>query len=165
MLIRAKVQSLIRRVLRHFLTDIVNDIRLSSYLVFGPSERLRIHCSAEVQNALFNVRSGEITVEEYAFFGHNVTLLTGRHDFTKFDQARQQGIPSSGNNIIVKRGAWIASNALVIGPCKVGEHSVVAAGSIVTKDVPPYCIVAGNPAKVIRQISESVSQATNSLVD
>lgn len=156
------MQSLIRRVLRHFLTDIVNDIRLSSYLVFGSSDRLRIHCSAEVQNALFNVRSGEITVEEYAFFGHNVTLLTGRHDFTKFNEARQQGIPNSGNNIIVRRGAWIASNVVVIGPCEIGEHSVVAAGAIVTKDVPPYCIVAGNPAKVIKQIPNFASQVTNS---
>lgn len=165
MLISAKVQNLIRRVLRYLLTDIINEIRLSSHLVFGPSERLRIHCSAEVQNALFNVRSGEITVEECAFFGHNVTLLTGRHDFTKFNEARQQGIPNSGNNIIVRRGAWIASNVVVIGPCEIGQHSVVAAGSIVTRDVPPYCIVAGNPAKVIRQIPESGSQVTGSLVD
>ncbi|RJO72593.1 MAG: acyltransferase [Myxococcales bacterium] len=152
MVIKDRVQSLMRRMLKYFLVDIVNEIRLSSYLVFGPAERLRIHHSAEVQNALFNVRSGDITVEEFAFFGHNVTLLTGRHDITKFDQARQQGIPSSGNNIIVRRGAWIASNALVIGPCEIGEHSVVAAGAIVTRDVPPYSIVAGNPAKVLRQI-------------
>jgi acetyltransferase-like isoleucine patch superfamily enzyme len=82
-------------------------------------------------------------------------LLTGRHDIAKFDRARQQCVPSSGRNIVVKRGAWIASNALVIGPCEIGEHSVVAAGSIVIRDVPPYSVVAGNPAKVIKKITES----------
>lgn len=50
---------------------------------------------------------------------------------------------------MIERGAWIATNATVVGPCVIGEHAVVAAGAVVTHDVAPYEIVAGNPARVI----------------
>ena len=151
--------------MRWLFRDVVNDVRQNCYLVFGPRDRLMIQHTAIVNNAQFNMSSGSITIDEYVFFGHNVTLLTGRHDLTKFDRERQQGIPSSGCNIVVRRGAWIASNALVIGPCEIGEHSVVAAGSVVTRDVPPYSVVAGNPAKVIRKIAESDPQQGVLLAD
>ena len=150
MKLATRLRSVAKRILRSILQDVVNDIRLNSFLVFGPRERLKLHPSAQVQNALFNVVSGTITIDEYAFFGHNVSLLTGRHDVEKYDRERQECVPTEGNNIIVRRGVWIASNAVIIGPCEIGENAVVAAGSIVIRDVPPGAIVAGNPAKAIR---------------
>lgn len=125
---------------------------LFQYLVHGDRSRLHIHDTAVVNNALFNLESGDITVGEYAFFGHNVSVLTGTHDITKFDKERQDTIPRTGRDIVIERGAWIASDVLVLGPCLIGEHAVVAAGSLVTRDVPPYTIVSGRPAKVIRKI-------------
>jgi len=116
----------------------------------GDRARVKIHSSARVQNALFNVGGGTITVEENAFFGHNVCLLTGRHDVEKFGEERKHA--RGGGDIIVRRGAWIATNAVILGPCEIGEHAVVAAGTVVAKDVPPYHIVAGNPARVVRRI-------------
>lgn len=148
----ARFRSVAHQVLRWMLEDVVSDIYLHSHLVFGPCDRLKIHPSAVVQNTLFNVVSGAITVEEFALFGHNVSLLTGEHEITKFDRERQEGVPRMGNDILVRRGAWIASNAVVVGPCEIGEHSVIAAGSVVTKDVAPFAVVGGNPAKVIKWI-------------
>jgi acetyltransferase-like isoleucine patch superfamily enzyme len=127
-------------------------VEMYKYLVHGDRARLRIHPTAVVNNALFNVGSGDITVGEYAFFGHNVSVLTGTHDITKFGRERQLAIPRSGRDIVIGEGAWLASNVLVLGPCVIGAHAVVGGGSLVLGDVEPYTIVAGSPAKVLRTI-------------
>lgn len=88
-------------------------------------------------------------MEGYAFLGHNVCLLTGTHDITEFGKSRQDTMPTSGRDVVIRTGAWVASNATVVGPCVVGEHAVIAAGAVVVKDVPPFAIVGGVPAKVI----------------
>jgi acetyltransferase-like isoleucine patch superfamily enzyme len=122
------------------------------YLVHGDRARLHIHPTAVVNNALFNVGSGDITVAEYAFFGHGVSVLTGTHDINKFGRERQLAIPRSGRDIVIGEGAWLASNVLVHGPCVIGAHAVVGGGSLVLGDVAPYTIVAGSPARVLRTI-------------
>ena len=55
---------------------------------------------------------------------------------------------------MIERNVWIAAGATIIGGVTVGENSVVAAGSVVTKDVPPNTLVGGNPARVIRSIGD-----------
>ena len=126
---------------------------LYKYLLYGTEERLEIDETAVVNNATFNTISGDIKIGEYVFFGLNVSVLTGTHDYNKFGSERQMAVPAFEKDVIIKEGAWLASNVTVIGPCIIGEHSVVAAGSLVNKDVPPYTIVAGIPAKVIKKIN------------
>ena len=123
----------------------------------GPRGRLIIHPSAVVNNALFNTASGNIIVDEYAFFGHGVSLLTGTHDTSKFNIERQKASPDCGRDIRVRRGAWIASNATILGPSIIGEHAVVCAGAVVTRNVPDYSIVAGVPARMIKKIEANVA--------
>lgn len=125
---------------------------LTDYMVYGDRSRLMIHETAIVNNASFNLLSGTIKLEEYVSCAHGTSFITGTHDFEKFDLERQLTAPTSGRDITVKRGAWISANATVLGPCVIGEHSVVAAGSVVTKDVPPLTIVAGVPARILRRI-------------
>ena len=55
---------------------------------------------------------------------------------------------------MIEKGVWIAAGAIIIGGVTVGAHSVVAAGSVVTKDVPANTLVGGNPARVIRSIAD-----------
>ncbi len=57
--------------------------------------------------------------------------------------------------IFIEKNGWIATGATIIGGVRVGENSVVAAGAVVTKDVPPNSLVAGVPAKVIRSLEEN----------
>ena len=127
-------------------------VEMYKYLVHGNKARLHIHPSAVVNNALFNVGSGDITVGENAFFGHNVSVLTGTHDITKFGRERMFAIPRTGRDIVIEEGAWVASNSLVLGPCRIGAHAVVGGGSLVLGDVEPYTVVAGAPARVLRTI-------------
>jgi glycosyltransferase involved in cell wall biosynthesis/acetyltransferase-like isoleucine patch superfamily enzyme len=121
-------------------------------LVYGDPARLHVAPTAVLNNALINLSSGDVTIGDYAFFGHNVSVLTGTHDWTKFGRERQVSVPDSGRDVIIEEGVWVSSNATIVGPCRIGAHSVVGVGSLVLKDVEPYTIVAGSPAKVLRTI-------------
>lgn len=121
-------------------------------LVYGDPARLHIADTAVVNNALFNLSSGEVTVGDYAFFGHNVSVLTGTHDWTRFGAERQVAVPESGRDVVIEEGVWVSSNAIVVAPCRIGAHAVVGVGSLVLRDVEPYTVVAGNPARVLRTI-------------
>jgi acetyltransferase-like isoleucine patch superfamily enzyme len=135
----------------------------SRWHVFGGNRsKVSIADSATVLNAFFNVSSGIVTVGEGVMFGNNVSILTGRHDPDKIGTARQAW-PESGGDILIKDGAWVASHAVVLGPCVIGEYAVVAAGAVVTHDVPPFTLVGGVPARMIRKIrsQEDVLQSKN----
>ena len=53
--------------------------------------------------------------------------------------------------VVIGKGSWLAFGCHILSGVKIGEHSVVAANSVVTKDVPPFCVVAGNPAKIVKK--------------
>jgi acetyltransferase-like isoleucine patch superfamily enzyme len=129
--------------------EIVRDERLHRSVVWGDEARLSVHESAIVNDALFNTVSGTILVQAHAFFGHGVAVLTGTHDVTAIGPARATAVPNSGRDVVIGTGAWVASRATVLGPCVIGEHAVVAAGAVVTGDVPPRAIYAGVPARQV----------------
>jgi acetyltransferase-like isoleucine patch superfamily enzyme len=149
--LRGPVQRLVAEELNRF-TYGESDDPLYRYRVHGRLDRLHIDPTAIVNNALFNVSGGDITIGEYAFFGHEVAVLTGTHDITKFGRQRQTTFPRSGRDVVIEEGVWVASHAMVLGPVRIGKHAVVAAGSLVLDDVAPYTVVAGRPAKVIKKI-------------
>lgn len=113
-----------------------------------------------INDALINTLSGRVSIGHYAFLGHDVALLTGTHDIHHLGLERQTAIPSQGRDIVVEEGAWIASRAIVLGPCRIGANAVVAAGAIVNADVPPGAVVAGNPAQFVSQIRKHSRAAT-----
>lgn len=121
--------------------------RMADYAIFGDPARVSIGADTELNDALLNVTSGCITVEPTAFFGHGVWLLTGTHDMDRFGRDRQTAVPPEGRDFVIEREAWLASGVTVLGPCRVGADAVVAAGSVVTRDVPPGLMVAGIPAR------------------
>ena len=125
---------------------------LTRMLVHGERSRLHIAPTATVNNALFNLSAGDITVGDHAFFGHNVSVLTGTHDVSKFGEERKKAHPREGRDVVVGEGVWVATNATIIGPCTIGEHAVVGACSLVQGDVEAYTVVAGVPAKEVKRI-------------
>jgi len=132
--------------------ELVRANALTEPLIWGPPERIHVADSAVVNDALLNTESGSITVGANAFFGHRVCVLTGTHDVASRGQARQRAIPGEGRDVHIEEGAWVGSGAIVLGPCRIGAHAVVAAGAVVTGDVPPATIVAGVPARVVRSL-------------
>jgi acetyltransferase-like isoleucine patch superfamily enzyme len=132
-------------------------ILLNEPLIVGRRKRLFIDKSVVLNNTLLNTLSGTITIGKNAFFGYNVHLLAATHDKTTFGEARILSVPPNGHDIVIGEGAWIASGVIVIGPCEIGHDAVVAAGSVVTRNVKPRTVVAGIPAVEISKIGETPS--------
>lgn len=93
---------------------------------------------------------GGIDIADDVMIGPNVSLITSGHPTHPAE--RRDGVVAKP--IVVERNVWIAAGAIVIGGVTIGENAVVAAGAVVTKDVPPNTLVGGNPARVIRSIVE-----------
>jgi acetyltransferase-like isoleucine patch superfamily enzyme len=93
---------------------------------------------------------GGLDIGDDVMIGPNVSLITSGHPIEP--SQRRAGVVAKP--IVIERNVWIAAGATIIGGVTVGENSVVAAGSVVTKDVPPNSLVGGNPARVIRSIAE-----------
>jgi len=93
---------------------------------------------------------GGLDIGDDVLIGPNVSLITSGH---ALEPSRRRDV-NIAKPIVIEKNVWIAAGAIIIGGVTVGENSVVAAGSVVTKDVPPNTLVGGNPARVIRSIAE-----------
>lgn len=90
---------------------------------------------------------GGITIEDGVLIAPKVSLLTEGHSISP--SKRHGLVPKS---IHIKKNAWIGANATILQGVTIGENSVVAAGSVVSKDVPDNVVVGGTPAKIIKKI-------------
>lgn len=94
---------------------------------------------------------GGLDIGDNVMIGPNVSLITSGHPIEP--SKRRDGVIAKP--IKIEQNVWIGAGATVIGGVTVGENSVVAAASVVTKDVPRNMLVGGNPARIIRSIAES----------
>lgn len=118
----------------------------------------------DIKNLIIDVYKGseaKIIIGKYCSIGPNVRIITGGNHRTdwistypfraKWDQPGkfQDGIPFTKGDIIIGNDVWISTGVIILSGIKIGNGAVISAGSIVTKDVPDYAHVGGNPAKVI----------------
>lgn len=111
------------------------------------------------QNVLIDACSGFIKLGNNVIIGPNSVLRAANHIFTDLDKPiRYQG--HSGGKIIIEDDCWLGANVIVLKDVTVGKGSVIGAGAIVTKDIPPLSIAVGVPARVIghRGQNKPVSQ-------
>jgi len=94
-----------------------------------------------------------VHIEDNVFVGHNVTFINDKHPrATNEDGSMQSDADWKVVETFIRKGASIGSSSTILCGVTVGENSIVGAGAVVTKDVPPNAIVAGVPAKVIRKL-------------
>ena len=149
-------RSIARKFMRPFLKYFYD-----THFVMGLPERLKVGNRTALANTLFNVSSGYITVGDRSIFGQGVMVITGRHEFRNgmrisLNPVEDDGswggtseVPKEGFDISIGNGVFVASGAIILGKCKIGDNCIVAAGSVVTKSFPDYSIIAGTPARII----------------
>jgi len=125
----------------------------------------KIGCFVEIQKNAFIGRRVKIsshtficegvTIEDEVFVGHGVMFINDRYPrAATADGAMQTDADWSVVPTLVKKGASIGSGAVIMDGITIGERAVIGAGAVVTKDVPAGTIIAGVPARVLRQISD-----------
>lgn len=91
-----------------------------------------------------------VTIEDDVFIGHNVTFINDTYPRATAEGALQTEADWTVEPTWVKKGASIGSSVTILANVTIGENAIVGAGSVVAKDVPPGAIVAGNPARILR---------------
>lgn len=97
-----------------------------------------------------NVIIGPVTIGNNVILAQNIVMSGLNHNYTDIDKP----ICLQGETvamITVEDDCWIGANAVLTAGVTIGKHSVVAGGAVVTKDVPPYCVAVGNPARIIKK--------------
>ncbi len=112
------------------------------------------------QNSLIgmaNVIIGPIQIGNNVIFAQNIVASALNHEYRDINLPINQQ-KTITKPIIIEDDCWIAANAVITSGVTIGKHSVVAAGAVVTKSFPPYSIVAGNPAKLIKQYNFEIKE-------
>lgn len=151
---------LIYKAIRHIYVKLLFKIRKKEFMQFGdnlrfsPQDSFFTYESISLGNNVFiNMRAyfaGEIVVGDNVLFGPNVTITGGHHDYKDVGKPiGEQGRPEK-KQIIISSDTWIGTGSIILQNSRINEGVVVGAGSVVTKELPPYCICVGNPCKPIK---------------
>jgi len=101
-----------------------------------------------------------VTIEDHVFIGHGVVFINDSYPrATRAGGELQTESDWTVERTLVKNGASIGSGATILSNVTIGEHAIVGAGSVVTRDVPARAIVAGNPARMIRSVLDDMESA------
>jgi len=141
----------------HFL--VINPLKKCGFVHRSPHVKGNINdvvfadeSRAGLANTVFNTIGGKVYIGKHVVFGHDCLVLTPKYNYTNFKKDYLVAEYSEKNDIHIEDYAWIASGAIILNGVTIGKHSVVAAGSVVNKDVPPYSFVAGVPAEIKKKI-------------
>lgn len=103
-----------------------------------------------VRIGLSNVVIGPVTIGNHVIIAQNVVMSGLNHGYQDIGMPICKQ-PCSTSEIKIEDECWIGANSVLTAGVTIGKHSIIAAGTIITKDVPPYSVVAGNPGKIIKQ--------------
>lgn len=140
-------------------------------VVIGPRARVRVGCGVRIMHDFTGHFHGRVTlgdgvffnrgchvvvqegliVGDYSIFGEGVSI----HDDNHIPGRGREPIASRGlatQPIAIGRNVWVGAKAVILPGVRIGDNAVVGAGAVVTRDVPPYTIAAGVPARVIREL-------------
>lgn len=96
--------------------------------------------------------ANEIIIGDYVFFGPRVSVLTAGHPI---DAPIRNSELEFAKKIVIGNHVWIGGNVVINPGVTIGNGAVIGSGSVVTKDIPPNVVAAGNPCRILREISEN----------
>jgi UDP-2-acetamido-3-amino-2,3-dideoxy-glucuronate N-acetyltransferase len=136
--------------------QIGDDVKIGTFVEIQKGARVGNRCKISSHSFICE----GVTLEDEVFIGHGVMFINDRFPrATTADGALQTDADWNCISTVVKRGASIGSNATILCGIEIGEGATVGAGSVVTKDVPPGAVVAGNPARVLQPGANRLSQS------
>ncbi|SFQ51984.1 acyltransferase [Hymenobacter arizonensis] len=109
-----------------------------------------VHIGARTFVGIANVLIGPLRIGNDVIIAQNVVFSGLNHGYDDLTMPIKDQLCTTAE-IVVEDEAWIGANAVITAGVRIGKHSVVAGGSVVTKDVPPYSVVGGNPARILKQ--------------
>ena len=114
---------------------------------------VNIYCgqNAEINNGCFLLAKDSITIGENTTLAYNVSIITSANPNAPYNDLCRI-YPSITKPIVIGSNVWICAGSIILPGVSIGDYCVVAAGSVVTKDVPSHTLVAGCPAKIIKKI-------------
>lgn len=126
------------------------DVRGSAFIEF--EENVVLHGRVYIGPDAYWSAKGGIEIGDNVLFGPKTIIWTYNHEYEKGDLI-PYGSPKYDRlqKVVIESNVWIGLGATIMPGVRVGEGAVVAAGSVVTKDVPPMTVVAGNPAKIVKE--------------
>lgn len=129
--------------------EIGDDTRIGAFVEI--QKNVRIGKKVKISTHTFICEG--VTIEDEVFIGHNVTFINDRYPRAVNEKGEQKTADDwTLEPTLVKKGASIGSSTTILCGVTIGENAIVGAGSVVTKDVPPNTIVAGNPARLLRRL-------------
>ena len=151
--------SLRRQILR-FLASPFSRISCGEGVIFSPGCRVLSPKFTSIGNRVFlgrdvlisTSRSGNspITIGDDVMIAQRVQIIGGNHSFERKDITMNLQGEGSQGSIIINNDVWVGAGAIILTGVVIGEGAIIAAGSVVNKDVQPFSIVAGSPARVIK---------------
>ena len=116
-------------------------------LYIGERSRIGIGCTV----------IGPVTIGNDIMLAQNIVVSGLNHSYQ--DITRPISLQKQTTSMItIEDEVWIGANSVIVAGVRIGKHSVIAAGSVVTKDVPPYSVVGGNPAKILKAYNSETKQ-------
>ena len=133
--------------------EIGDDVKIGTFVEIQKGAKIGDRC--KISSHTFICEG--VTLEDDVFIGHNVVFTNDRYPRATNGKGQLQADADwDCLRTLIKRGASIGSGTTLLCGITVGENAMIGAGSVVTKDVPPSAVVAGNPARVMRSVKSEV---------
>ena len=141
------------------LSSIGNGCYIENVYSYGNIE-LGNHVSISGPGTILHATLGKISIGNFCSIAQNVSIQEFNHDYKRtttygmnyffFSRNFKDDVVTKGD-VVISDDVWIGSNSVILSGVSIGRGAIIGAGSVVTKDVPPYSIVVGNPAKVLKK--------------
>jgi acetyltransferase-like isoleucine patch superfamily enzyme len=107
--------------------------------------------------------NGRVAIGDYTFIAHEVVIADSYWASPADEHGRSVPVAASStkSNIEIGRNVWIGAQAIIIGNVRIADGSIIGAGTLVTRDVPPYTLCAGNPMRVVRRLERDDKPPSN----
>lgn len=129
--------------------DSYNDIKLNTIPNITISSGFRATRDFTIQCA------NKVLIKENVLVASNVFIIDYNHGNNPLNKNYLDNPLDISSGIIIEEGCWIGNNVTILGGVTIGKKTIIGAGSVVTHNIPAYCIAAGNPAKVIKKFNFS----------